>query len=166
SCVIFDLDGTLLNTDAIVNDVLRAYLVKYGKQWDIKNTQSIVGKKPYEAAAIVIEDYALSLTVDQLISEVTPLLWERWGDLKAQPGAYRVIQHLRSHGIPMALASNSSKADVETKISHHQGWRESFAFIIGGDEVSSGKPSPEIYLEAAKRLKMDPSSCLVIEDSM
>nr|GEZ19358.1 bifunctional riboflavin kinase/FMN phosphatase [Tanacetum cinerariifolium] len=45
-------------------------------------------------------------------------------------------------------------------------WKESFSVIIGGDEVKEGKPSPEIFLEAAKRLSVDPSKCLVIEDSV
>ncbi|KAK9267076.1 hypothetical protein L1049_009494 [Liquidambar formosana] len=66
----------------------------------------------------------------------------------------------------MALASNSPRASIETKISYHQGWKESFSVIIGGDEVRMGKPSPEIFLEAAKRLNIDPSNCLVVEDSL
>ncbi|CAK9160568.1 unnamed protein product [Ilex paraguariensis] len=66
----------------------------------------------------------------------------------------------------MALASNSPRANIEDKISYHPGWKESFSVIIGGDQVTAGKPSPEIFLEAAKRLNSDPSSCLVIEDSI
>ncbi|KAK1556366.1 hypothetical protein Q3G72_003766 [Acer saccharum] len=66
----------------------------------------------------------------------------------------------------MALASNSPRASIKSKISYHQGWKESFSVIMGGDEVKMGKPSPEIFLEAAKRLNMEPSSCLVIEDSV
>ncbi|KAL3345412.1 hypothetical protein AABB24_024399 [Solanum stoloniferum] len=66
----------------------------------------------------------------------------------------------------MALASNSSRSNIEAKIFHHAGWKESFSAIVGGDEVKAGKPSPEIFLEAAKRLNMDPSSFLVIEDSI
>ncbi|KAJ0082473.1 hypothetical protein Patl1_10884 [Pistacia atlantica] len=66
----------------------------------------------------------------------------------------------------MALASNSPRASIESKIFYHQGWKELFSVIIGGDEVKMGKPSPEIFLEAAKRLNIEPSSCLVIEDSV
>ncbi|KAL6990954.1 hypothetical protein U1Q18_009074 [Sarracenia purpurea var. burkii] len=66
----------------------------------------------------------------------------------------------------MALASNSPRESIETKLSYHIGWKESFSVILGGDEVTSGKPSPEIFLEAAKRLDIDPSKCLVIEDSI
>ncbi|XP_075503412.1 bifunctional riboflavin kinase/FMN phosphatase isoform X1 [Primulina tabacum] len=166
SCVILDLDGTLLNTDCIVSDVLRVYLVKHGKQWDGRRAHRIVGKTPYEAAAAVVEDYELSISADELLSETSPIFSDQWCKIKAQPGANRLIKYLKSNGVPLVLASNSPKANIEAKISHHQGWKESFSFIIGGDEVKSGKPSPEIYIEAAERLKMDPSSCLVIEDSL
>ncbi|KAL0353153.1 UNVERIFIED_CONTAM: Bifunctional riboflavin kinase/FMN phosphatase [Sesamum angustifolium] len=166
SCVILDLDGTLLSTDCIVSDVLSVFLVKYGKQWDGKAAQKIVGRTPYEAAAVIVEDYGLPISTDELLAQITPIFSEKWCNIKAQPGASRLINHLRCHGVPMALASNSSKENIETKISYHQGWKESFSFIIGGDQVTSPKPSPEIYLEAAKGLKVDPSSCLVIEDSL
>lgn len=166
SCVILDLDGTLINTDGIVNDVLRAYLGKYGKQWDGRVAQKIVGKTPVEAASTIVEGYGLACTVDEFILEISPLFSERWCNVKALPGADRVIKHFRSHGIPMALASNSPRTNMESKISYHQGWKESFSVIIGGDEVTMGKPSPEIFLEAAKMLNVEPSSCLVIEDSL
>ncbi|XP_022886311.1 bifunctional riboflavin kinase/FMN phosphatase isoform X1 [Olea europaea var. sylvestris] len=166
SCVILDLDGTILNTDGIVSDVLKSYLVKYGKQWDGRRAHRIVGKTPYEASAAVVEDYELPISTDEYISEITPRFSEQWCNIKAQPGANRLINHLRNHGVPMALASNSPRTNIETKISYHQGWKESFSLIIGGDEVTSGKPSPEIYVEAAKRLNVNPSCCLVIEDSL
>ncbi|KAL3627649.1 hypothetical protein CASFOL_029012 [Castilleja foliolosa] len=166
SCVILDLDGTLLNTDGIVNEVLKVYLVKYGKQWDSRRAHRVIGKTPYEAAAAIVEDYELPITTEELLSESAPMFSDKWCDIKALPGANRLINHLKGHGIPIALASNSSKSNIETKISSNKGWKESFSVIIGGDEVSIAKPSPEIYLEAAKKLKMDTASCLVIEDSV
>ncbi|KAJ7946903.1 Bifunctional riboflavin kinase/FMN phosphatase [Quillaja saponaria] len=62
--------------------------------------------------------------------------------------------------------SNSPRESIETKISFHKGWKEYFLVIIGGDEVRTGKPSPDIFLEVAKKLSVEPSSCLVIEDSL
>ncbi|KAM1002285.1 hypothetical protein ACFX15_002662 [Malus domestica] len=166
SCIILDLDGTLLNTDGIVSEVLKVYLGKYGKQWDGREVQKIAGKTPLEAASAVVEDYGLSCTTNELLSEITPLFSNQWCNIKALPGSYRLLKHLSGHRVPMALASNSPKENIETKLSFHQGWKESFSVIIGGDEVSLGKPSPEIFLEAAKRLNVEPSSCLVIEDSL
>ncbi|TQD83191.1 hypothetical protein C1H46_031246 [Malus baccata] len=166
SCIILDLDGTLWNTDGIVSEVLKVYLGKYGKQWDGLEVQKIAGKIPLEAASAVVEDYGLSCTMNELLSEITPLFFNQWCNIKALPGSNRLIKHLSGHKVPMALTSNSPKENIETKLSFHQGWKESFSVIIGGDEVSSGKPSPEIFLEAAKRLNVEPSSCLVIEESL
>ncbi|GMY37228.1 bifunctional riboflavin kinase/FMN phosphatase [Fagus crenata] len=166
SCVVLDLDGTLLNTDALVSDVLKGFLGKYGKQWDGREANRTVGKTPFEAAAAVVEAYELPCTTSEFISELKPLFSDRWCNIKALPGANRLIKHFSGHGVPMVLASNSPRVNIESKISFHQGWKESFSVIIGGDEVTSGKPSPEIFLEAAKRLNVDHSSCLVIEDSI
>ncbi|KAF9620221.1 hypothetical protein IFM89_010956 [Coptis chinensis] len=150
SCVILDLDGTLLNTDGIVNEVLKVFLGKYGKKWDGRVAYKVVGKTPFEAATAIGVMH----------------LQYRWCNIKALPGGNRLVKHLNGHGVPIALASNSPRASVETKISYHLGWKESFSVIIGADEVTIGKPSPEIFLEAAKRLNVEASSCLVIEDSL
>uniref|UniRef100_A0A6N2MK69 riboflavin kinase n=1 Tax=Salix viminalis TaxID=40686 RepID=A0A6N2MK69_SALVM len=166
SAVILDLDGTLLHTDGIVSDVLKAFVVKYGKQWDGRETQKILGRTPLEAAAAVVEDYELPCSTDDFLTQFTPLLYDQWCKIKVLPGANRLIKHLSGHNVPMALASNSPRENIESKISYQQGWMGSFSVIIGGDEVRTGKPSPEIFLEAAKRLNVKPSSCLVIEDSL
>ncbi|KAJ8759176.1 hypothetical protein K2173_004183 [Erythroxylum novogranatense] len=166
SGVILDLDGTLLNTDGIIGDVLKAFLVKYGKQWDGREAPKVVGRTPFEAAAAIVEDYELPCGTDQFIAEITPMFSDQWCKIKPCPGADRLIRHLSSHNVLMALASNSPRASIESKISHHQGWKESFSAIIASDEVRKGKPSPEIFLEAAKRLNLEPSTCLVIEDSL
>ncbi|KAI3922580.1 hypothetical protein MKX01_006269 [Papaver californicum] len=166
SCVILDLDGTLLNTDGIVGDVIKVHLVKYGKQWDAKVAHRIVGKTPIEAATTIVEEYELPCTTDEFVSEISPMFSERWCNIKALPGANRLIKHLKGHGVPMALVSNSPRESIETKLSYHEGWKESFSAIIGGDEVRMRKPSPETFLEAVKLLNAEPSSCLVIEDSL
>ncbi|GAV77899.1 LOW QUALITY PROTEIN: Flavokinase domain-containing protein/HAD_2 domain-containing protein, partial [Cephalotus follicularis] len=185
-CVILDLDGTLANTDGIVRDVLNVFLVKYGKQWDVREVHKIIGKTPFEAvAAAVVKDYGLPCETDEFMAEITPTFSNQLCNIKALPGANRLIKHLSGHGVPMAVASNSPRVGIESKISYHQdvdlhsscmrlygliftfiGWKESFSVIIGGDEVQMGKPSPEIFLEAAKRLNVEPSSCLPIEDSV
>ncbi|GLU23095.1 hypothetical protein SLE2022_391270 [Rubroshorea leprosula] len=166
SCVIFDLDGTLLNTDGVVSNVLRVFLSKYGKEWEGKKGLKAVGKTPLEAAASIVEGFGLPCGKDEFLAEITPIFSAQIGNIKALPGANRLLKHLSGNGVPMALASNSPRKSIESKISYHLGWKEYFSVIIGGDEVTTGKPSPEIFLEAAKRLNMEPSSCLVIEDSV
>ncbi|WZY69105.1 hypothetical protein YC2023_001345 [Brassica napus] len=144
SCVLIDLDGTLINTDGVVSDILRKYLSKYGKQWDGREALKIVGKTPLEAATTIVEDYGLPCGVDEFNSEFYPLFSAQMDKIKSLPGANRLIRHLNGHGVPMALASNSSRANIESKISYHQGWKECFSVIVGSDEVSKGKPSPDM----------------------
>ncbi|KAF9687165.1 hypothetical protein SADUNF_Sadunf02G0065400 [Salix dunnii] len=165
-CLCVDIIVLRFNgTDGIVSDVLKVFVVKYGKQWDGRETQKILGRTPLEAAAAVVEDYELPCSTDDFLTQITPLLYDQWCKIKVLPGANRLIKHLSGHNVPMALASNSPRESIESKISYQQGWKGSFSVVIAGDEVRTGKPSPEIFLEAAKRLNVEPSSCLVIEDS-
>ncbi|KAK6264800.1 hypothetical protein SCA6_020234 [Theobroma cacao] len=166
SCVVLDLDGTLLNTDGVVGEVLKGFLGKYGKQWDGREAQRIIGKTPLEAAAAIVEEYGLPCGKDEFLAELHPIFSARLCNIKPLPGANRLLKHLSGHGVPMALASNSPRGNIESKISYHQGWKDYFSVVVGGDEVTAGKPNPEIFLEAAKRLNTEPSSCLVIEDSI
>ncbi|CAB81254.1 putative protein [Arabidopsis thaliana] len=121
SCVLIDLDGTLINTDGVVGDILRKYLCKYGKQWDGRESLKIVGKTPVEAATTIVEDYELPCKVDEFNSEFYPLFSAQMDKIKSLPGANRLIRHLKCHGVPVALASNSSRANIESKISYHEG---------------------------------------------
>lgn len=164
--VVLDLDGTLLDTESVGEEVLKKYLEKHGKQWDGRGEETRLGKQQLEAAADFIRDYQLPCTPQEFLSEVSPCFENMWSQAKPLPGADRLIKHLKSHGVQMALASNSPRKNIEAKLSYQHGWKESFSVVIAGDEVEEGKPSPEIFLEAAKKLQANPLCCLVIEDSL
>ncbi|KAK1302276.1 hypothetical protein QJS10_CPB12g00735 [Acorus calamus] len=164
--VIFDLDGTILNTEKATVGVLKEFLKKYGKDLDVEKEEARLGKMFRESAISIIEDYGLPLTVDEYAAEIMPFYIERWPQAKALPRADRLIKHLHKLGIPLALASNSVRKNIDTKISYQQGWKASFTVILGGDEVKHGKPSPDIFLEAARKMGINASHCLVIEDSL
>ncbi|GKE26285.1 bifunctional riboflavin kinase/FMN phosphatase [Tanacetum coccineum] len=117
----------------------------------------LLGKRLWKQAAAIVDDYSLPLSKEDLLSEISMMFSDH------TTGCPPLINHLRGHGVKMALASNSLRDSIETKISYYS---ESFSVIIGGDEVKEGKPSPKIFLEAAKRPSVDPSKCLVIEDSV
>lgn len=61
-------------SDSIVSDVMRGYLVKYGKQWDGRGAQKIIGKTPYEGGAAIVEEYGLPITTEELLADITPIL--------------------------------------------------------------------------------------------
>nr|XP_043629729.1 bifunctional riboflavin kinase/FMN phosphatase-like isoform X2 [Erigeron canadensis] len=119
-----------------------------------------------KAAIGIVEDYDLPLTPQQYIESIMPMFHEKWLQAKPLPGVNRLIKHLHKHGIPFSVASNSARKNVEAKVSAQRGWKEYFSVILGSDDVKSGKPSPDLFLEAANRMGVEASSCLVIEDSL
>ncbi|KAK3404833.1 hypothetical protein EUGRSUZ_K01125 [Eucalyptus grandis] len=163
--VVLDLDGTLLDTEVGGKGALREFLGKYGKVLDEGNDKRL-GKTLKETAVAMIADYDLPLTPDQYVEEIVPMYRQGWAKARALPGANRLIKHLQKCGVPFALASNSLREYIDAKICCQQGWKECFSVIVGSDEVQSGKPSPDLFIEAARRMGMDATCCLVIEDSM
>ncbi|XP_059663242.1 bifunctional riboflavin kinase/FMN phosphatase-like isoform X2 [Cornus florida] len=166
SAVILDLDGTLLNTEQATKDVLKQFLAKYGKVLDREKENKRLGMTHKESAIAIIKDYDLPIPPHRYTQEIMPLYQEKWVEAKALPGANRLIMHLHKHQVPFALASNSIRQNIDTKISHQQGWKECFSVILGSDQVKLGKPAPDLFLEAANKMGVDAVRCLVIEDSL
>jgi HAD superfamily hydrolase (TIGR01509 family) len=87
------------------------------------------------------------------------------GRVKAQPGAHEIVTWVHHHGIPTAIASSSPLTIIEASVAAH-GWSNIFKVRASGEEVVNGKPSPDVYLLAAKRLNVDPTKCISFEDRL
>lgn len=163
--VIFDLDGTLIDTESVISEVAQLLVEQHGKEWTGEGAEDRIGKRPLDGARATVLQYSLPCTAEEFLQQTVGLVEARWGAAKALPGAQRLLSHLRAGGVKMAVASSSPRRNVGIKLSFHQGWQEMLDVIVGGDEVEHGKPAPDIFLHAARLLGADPSQCLVFEDA-
>lgn len=100
SAVIFDLDGTLLDTERATEGVLREFFEKYGKVLDPEKEVKRLGQMHKESAKAIVEDYELPMTAEEYSQSIMPIYQQRWSQAEALPGVNRLIQHLHKHGNP------------------------------------------------------------------
>lgn len=167
SCLIYDMDGLLLDTEGIYTEVTQQIVGEYGKVFDWSVKEKIIGRRSIQAAEIIVESLDLPISPQDYLDSRKDVLLEKFKDTEALPGAKEMTTHFSKLGIPQALATSSSSPMFEAKFEKHKKWFSQFAQIVRGDdpELKEGKPAPDIFLLAAKRLGVDPAECLVFEDA-
>ncbi|MGR3914245.1 MAG: HAD-IA family hydrolase [Gammaproteobacteria bacterium] len=162
--VLFDVDGLLLDTEPVYTEATRAVIARFGKifDWGIKG--NMIGLPARDAARYLIRALQLPMTVEDYLAGRNQYLREHFAACAALPGAERLVRHLHRHRIPMAIATSSERALFDIKISRHD-WFALFDAMVTGDDVAHGKPAPDIFLEAAKRIGGAPASTLIFEDA-
>lgn len=166
TCVIYDMDGLLLDTEGIYTAVTRQIVGRFGKDYDWSIKQHMIGRPALESARYLVETLELPIPAEQYLAERESLLRERFPMAGAMPGAERLVRHLHAHGVPQAVATSSSETLFRLKTQCHD-WFALFDAIVTGDDpaVKRGKPAPDIFLAAARRLNCEPAACLVFEDA-
>ncbi|GER52044.1 haloacid dehalogenase-like hydrolase superfamily protein [Striga asiatica] len=170
--VIFDMDGLLLDTEKFYTEVQEIILARYNKTFDWSLKAKLMGRKAIEAARIFVEESGISdsLSAEEFLVEREDMLRSLFPSCELMPGASRLIQHLHANGVPICVATGSHKRHFELKTQRH---RELFSLmhhvVLGDDpEVKQGKPSPDVFIAAAKRFEggpVDPRKILVFEDA-
>lgn len=166
--LIYDFDGLLLNTEPIHAQVNQTIAARYGRTLDASVRMKVMGRKAQDSAQIMIEMLALPLTVQEYLEQKDALIYDLYPSACPMPGAMELTQHFYQAGIPQAIASSSSQRPFAAKTTRYQEWIQLFHCIVLGDdpEIQQGKPAPDIFLTAAKRLGARPEQCLVFEDSL
>ena len=167
SCLIYDMDGLLLDTEGIYTEVTQQIVGEYGKVFDWSVKEKIIGRRSIQAAEIIVESLDLPISPQDYLDSRKDVLLEKFKDTEALPGAKEMTTHFFKLGIPQALATSSSSPMFEAKFEKHKKWFSQFAQIVRGDdpELKEGKPAPDIFLLAANRVGVDPAECLVFEDA-
>ncbi|GBF97446.1 bifunctional riboflavin kinase FMN phosphatase-like [Raphidocelis subcapitata] len=164
--IIMDLDGLILDTESLCLEVGRAVLARHGKELTPEAQRAALGKRPLCAWGDLAKEVGLEVPAQQLVDESEPLLEARWADAKVLPGARRLLEHARACGLKVAVATSTPRATFEKKVSRKAWLPELLDAVACGDEVPRGKPAPDVFLEAARRLGgVPPGACLVFEDA-
>jgi HAD superfamily hydrolase (TIGR01509 family) len=158
------MDGTLVDTEPCWIEAEYALAERYGGTWSREHALNLVGNDLIESGRYIREhmriDLEPSLIVEELLDHVIASVKR---SVPWRPGAVELLAALHEHRIPCALVTMSYRRFVAPVLAALP--EGTFAAVVTGDAVLSGKPHPEPYLKAARALGMDPADCLAIEDS-
>ena len=164
AAVLWDMDGTLVDTEPYWIDAEFALAEAYGGTWSHEHALALVGNDLIASGRYIREhmgiDLEPSLIVEELLDRVTAAV-ER--SVPWRPGALELLTILRENGVPCALVTMSYRRFVAPILAALP--EATFDHVVTGDGVLQGKPHPEPYLKAARGLGVDPTRCLAIEDS-
>ena len=163
--VLWDMDGTLVDTEPVWARVQIDLLTSLGATWTVEDAMRLVGSDLADAVQVwmgALPEGVISAEelADRIFGEVVRSLKD---DVVLRPGALELLKALRAAGVPCALVSASYRVMIDAVLSHLG--PDLFDVVVAGDEVRNGKPHPEPYLTAAQELDVDPADCVVIEDS-
>jgi HAD superfamily hydrolase (TIGR01509 family) len=164
--VIFDMDGLLIDSEPVWEQVEDEMLARRGATLDPAIRARFIGMRMADFWGGLAGAHGIAAPIDELIAEAIALMVARVGvDAPLRPGAEALIALLDSQQIPCAIASSSPRPIIDAVVAAH-GWETVFARRVSGDEVTHGKPAPDIYLAAAQRVGVEASVCLALEDSV
>lgn len=164
--VVFDNDGLLLETEGAWTRAEQRLFARFGREFTIEDKRAILGKAGPLAEQALAELLERPDDGPQLFRDLEALAFEEIGrTAEPLPGAIELIERLRAEGIPLGLASNSSRAFVDRALATAGVSRTLFAVTIAGDEVAHRKPAPDIYLAICEALGSEPDRTAVLEDS-
>ena len=163
--VIFDMDGTLLDTESVFRTIVFDVCTELGFEMTDDVHRSMVGSSHERTQQLLIESYGVAFPYAMFDERCRFIMRERsHAGVPLKPGAREFVTALRENGVPTAVATSSRNPHAQ----HHlgaAGLLDLFDTIVTRDDVLNPKPHPEPYLTAAGRLGIDPTRCLALEDS-
>ncbi len=162
--IIFDMDGILVDSEPYWEQCRVEFAAGYGKGWSTQDQHSTMGVSTVEWAHIMQTRLGISTPIDDIIQAVRGCVLRKYGErLPILPGAIEAVR-LAASRYKVGLASGSPTQNIQY-ILKASGLDGVFQVVVYGDTVPRGKPSPDIYLEAARQLGVAPAHCIGVEDS-
>jgi HAD superfamily hydrolase (TIGR01509 family) len=162
--VVFDLDGVLLQSEEVWDSVRERYVRERGGRYDEEVQRAMMGMSAPEWSRYLHDEAGAPDDPDAINREVVKRMLEAYRrDLPLLPGAVATVRRA-ADAFPLALASSSNR-EVFEEVLELAGIAECFRATVSSEEVARGKPAPDVYLEAARRLGVSPESCSAVEDS-
>jgi HAD superfamily hydrolase (TIGR01509 family) len=162
--VVFDLDGVLLDSEEIWDRAREELARKRGGRWHDQAQRDMMGMSSTEWSRYMHDVIGLSEPPEEINREVVGRLTEFYREeLPAIPGAREAVERLAARW-PLGLASSSNRELIDLVL-ELLGVEHLFTATVSSEEVARGKPAPDVYLEAARRLGVDPTRAAAVEDS-
>jgi len=161
---VFDLDGVIIDSEQLWHDVRREFALAHGGRWDDDDQLAMMGANSLQWAARMREHNGVNLTDQEIYEGIIAGLREAYArHLPLIPGAREVISALAPF-YRLGVASSSPRELIEYVL-ELAGLRSCFFAVVSSDEVAVGKPAPDVYREACRRLSVSPSNAAAVEDS-
>jgi HAD superfamily hydrolase (TIGR01509 family) len=162
--VVFDLDGVIVDSEPVWEQVRRQVVAEHGGVWAPDAQRRLMGMSTGEWARYLSEDLGVGLPPGQVAELVVGRMRDRYAEhVPLLPGAIGAVRRMAARW-PLGLASSSPPLLIDAVL-EHVGLREYFGVAMSTEQVASGKPAPDIYLAVTGRLGRKPDRCAAVEDS-
>lgn len=162
--VVFDLDGVIVDSEQVWDDVREQLAQERGGRWHSGAQAAMMGMSSPEWSAYMHDEVGLNESPEEINDEVVRRMLERYREqLPLIPGAVEAVRRVAPK-FRLGVASSSNKPLIETVLKR-AGIAELFDAVVSSEEVAGGKPAPDVYVEALRRLGIEPGRAAAVEDS-
>jgi HAD superfamily hydrolase (TIGR01509 family) len=162
--VIFDLDGVLLDSEQVWDAARRQLTEHSGGRWSESATQDMMGMSSTEWSRYMHQELGVKMPPEEISAAVVKRMEDLYREyLPLIPGAREAVERVAARW-PLGLASSANRPVIEVVL-ELSGLGDFFETTVSSEEVARGKPAPDVYLKAARRLRVDPALCAAVEDS-